>query len=150
DGAPKVADGAAKPRDGANRGPDGGAGRGGGRGGPMPAFTPPGPGGAPGSGQGASDLRHFILTFRDCQSAKFSIESVRFVSDREEKLKDPSGQQWAGLAEIYRATLAAKTPESIRIPLRQLPQKAWMDLAIGTKEDAPIKFKVAISRREGD
>jgi arylsulfatase A-like enzyme len=148
EGAGKVTDGAAKPRDGANRGPD--AAPGAGRGGPVPALTPPAPGGAPGSGQGSGDLRHFILTFRDGQSAKFSIESVRFVSEREEKLKDASGQQWAGLAEIYRATLAAKTPESIRIPLRELPQKAWMDLAIGTKEDAPIKFKVAISRREGD
>jgi hypothetical protein len=54
------------------------------------------------------------------------------VSEKEEKLKDPSGQQWAGLTEIYRATLAAKTPESIRIPVRELPDRSWLELAIGT------------------
>ena len=68
-----------------------------------------------GGGKGA-DVRHFFMTFRECKSAKFSIESIRFVSEREEKLNEPSGQQWAGLAEIYHAALAAKTPESIRIP----------------------------------
>ena len=36
-------------------------------------------------------------------------------------------QQWAGLADIFRATLAAKTPETIRIPLRELPERARGD-----------------------
>src|ERR1051325_3847172 len=54
-----------------------------------------------GGGQaGASgDLRHFTLAFREAQTGKFSIDSVRFVSEREEGLKEASGQQWAGLAE---------------------------------------------------
>jgi arylsulfatase A-like enzyme len=98
-------------------------------------------------GRGAGDLRHFSIAFRECNSAKFSIESVRLVSEREERLKEPSGQQWAGLAEIYRATLAAKTPETIRIPVRELPERARLDFAIGTKEDVPVKFKVTISNR---
>ena len=93
-----------------------------------------GPGGG-GTGQRSADLRHFVLTFRDCKSAKFSIESVRLVSEKEEKLAEASGQQWAGLAEIFRATLAAKTSESIRVPLRELPERAYLDFAIGTKED---------------
>ena len=153
---PDAGPGAGGGPDMAARGPDGGAGR---RGGANGGGRPPGGGGPPGGGpgggggggtsQGSGDLRHFALAFRDCKSARFSIESIRFVSEREEKLKDPSGQQWAGLAEIYRATLAAKTPESIRIPLRELPKAAWLELAIGTKEDAPVKFKVAISNREG-
>lgn len=71
------------------------------------------------------------------------------MSEREEKLKEPSGQQWAGLAEIYHATLAAKTPETIRVPLRQLPERAWLEFSVGTKEDAPVKFKVTISNRDG-
>jgi len=139
-------DGGAVPRG----GPDGG-GRPGGAGarGPRGGGGPPPADGTAGPSQGSGDLRHFTLTFRDCKSARFSIESVRFVSEREEKLKEPSGQQWAGLAEIYRATLAAKTPESIRIPLRELPQRAYLELAIGTKEDSPVKFKVAISNRQG-
>lgn len=119
--------------------------------GPTPAPVPPpaGPGSPPGKGPSKGDLRHFLLAFRECQSAKFSIESVRFVTEKEEKLKEASGQQWAGLAEIFHATLAAKTAESIRIPLRQLPERAWLELAIGTKEDAPVKFTVAISNRDG-
>jgi arylsulfatase A-like enzyme len=70
------------------------------------------------------------------------------VSEREEKLKDASGQQWAGLGEIYRATLASKAPELIRIPVRELPKQAVLELAIGTTEDFPVKFKVSISNRE--
>ncbi|GEM_PF-609958 len=105
--------------------------------------------GGPGTGQTGNQLRHLFMTFREGKSAKFSIESVRFVSEKEEKLKDPSGQQWAGLAEIYHATLAAKTPESIKIPLRDLPERAWLELAIGTSEDAPIKFQVTIANRAG-
>jgi len=141
----------------ARMGPDRGPGPGGGPAGPGPGGGGRGPGGgggtppggSSGTSQGSGDLRHFLLAFRDCKSAKFSIESVRFVSEKEEKLKDPSGQQWAGLAEIYRATLAAKTPETIRIPLRELPKQAFLELAIGTKEDGPVKFKVAIFQREG-
>jgi arylsulfatase A-like enzyme len=73
---------------------------------------------------------------------------VRFVTEREEKLKDPSGQQWAGLADIFHAALVAKTPESIRIPVRELPPGARLDFSYGTKEDAPVKFKVTVAPRE--
>ena len=132
-------------------GPGGAPGDGGRRGGP--GGPGGGPGGTPqgggGSGQRSSDLRHFVLTFRDCKSAKFAIESVRLVSEKEEKLSEASGQQWAGLAEIFHATLAAKTTESIRVPLRELPACASLDFAIGTKEDEPIHFTVAISPRDG-
>src|SRR5689334_2324785 len=126
---PLRAAGGPAPRGGPDAGPGpGGAGGGGrppgrgGRGGPAAGGGAPQggpPGGVSATSQG-TDLRHFAIAFRDCKSPKFSIESVRLVSEREEKLKDPSGQQWAGLAEIYRATLATKTPEMIRIPLRAL------------------------------
>jgi arylsulfatase A-like enzyme len=130
----------AGPVDGDRRGGPGGPGGGGRGGGPG--------GGSGGSSQRSADLRHFVLSFRECKSAKFSIESVRLVSEKEEKLSEASGQQWAGLAEIFRATLAAKTTESIRVPLRELPERAYLDFAIGTKEDEPVRFKVAISIRD--
>ncbi len=151
-GGPPGPDGPGGPGVTGRRGGPGGPGgnaRGGGPGGPpqgMGGFGGPG-GGA--TGQRNTDLRHFVLTFRDCKSAKFSIESVRLVSEKEEKLSDASGQQWAGLAEIFRATLAAKTTESILVPLRELPQRAYLDFAIGTREDEPIHFKLAISPRDG-
>ncbi len=113
---------------------------------PQPA-APTGP--PPGPEPKKGDLRHFSLAFREGSSGKFAIESVRFISDKEEKLKDPSGQQWAGLGEIYRASLTEKTPETIRIPVRELPEQPFLELAIGTPEDAPIKFKVSVSKRDG-
>ena len=106
---------------------------------PPPAGDPPGP--APKKG----DLRRFSLAFRECPSGKVSIESVRLVSEKEEKLKEPSGQQWAGLADIFRATLAAKTTESIRIPLRELPEHARLDFAIGTKEGGGVVERLALA-----
>ncbi len=125
--------------------------RSGGPGGPGMAG---GPGGGVGGGlpatpsRGVGDLRHLFLAFRECKSAKFAIESIRFLSEKEEKLKEESGQQWAGLGEIYHATLAGKTPETIRIPVRELPKGARLDFAIGTKEDAPVKFTVQVSNRD--
>ncbi len=104
--------------------------------------------GPSGTNQSAGVFRHFSIAFHECKSAKFSIESVRFISEKEEKLKEPSGQQWAGLAEIYHAALAAKTPEVIKIPVRELPQQARLDFAFGTREDAPVKFKLTISNRD--
>src|SRR5204863_4431300 len=90
------------------------------------ALPLPLPGGAPPPAAGAAalparDLRHFALAFREGNSAKIAIESVRIISEQQETSNQPSGQRWAGLGEIYHATLAAKTPESIRIPLRELP-----------------------------
>ena len=153
-------------RRGGRRGPGGGGGPGGpgGPGGgpppgfmpppgfaPPPGFTPPrGFGGFPGQGRSRQDLRHFSLTFRDCaDGANFSIESVRFISEKEEKLKESSGQQWTGLSDIYRETLAAKTSETMQFPLRALPERPWLDLAIGTTEDAPVTFTVSVANREG-
>ena len=151
-------------RRGGRRGPDGRGGPGGPRGGPPPGFDPPpgfppppgfGPprgfGGFPGRDRGMGDLRHFSLTFRECANgANFSIESVRFISEKEEKLTEPSGQQWTGLSEIFRETLATKSSETIQFPLRALPDRARLDLAIGTTEDAPVTFKVSVANREGD
>jgi len=115
---------------------------------PAPRPGPPPGGPPPGGTDRSADLRQFALAFREGQSGKVSIESVRFVSEREEKLKDESGQQWAGLADIYHASLAAKAPESIRIPVRELPPGARLEFSYGTKEDAPVKFKITVSPRE--
>lgn len=117
--------------------------------GPPPAGPPPGPRGTSGGGSRSGDFRQLLLAFRGSGSGKVSIESVRFVTEREEKLKEASGQQWAGLGEIYHAALAAKTPEVIRIPVRDLPRGARLDFAYGTKEDAPVRFKVTVAPRDG-
>jgi arylsulfatase A-like enzyme len=99
-------------------------------------------------GNAKGDLRHIFITLRECNNPKFSIESIRLVTEREERLKDASGQQWAGLAEIYQASLVAKTPETFKMPLRDLPEGAALDVAIGTGEDSPVKFKVSVAERD--
>ena len=96
-----------------------------------------------------NDLRNIFLNFRDCQDANVTISSVRFVTEAEEKLNEASGQQWVGLAEIYRETLAAKSSESITLSLRKLPPRPWLDIAIGTTEDSPVTFTATIARRDG-
>lgn len=95
------------------------------------------------------DLRHFYLSFRDSANASFSIDSIRFVSEKEDGLNKTSGQQWSGLAEIYKETLAAKSSETFRIPLRELPARPWLDIAIGTPEEEPVTFTASIAQRDG-
>ena len=95
-----------------------------------------------------NDLRQFFLTFRDCDQADFAIESIRLVTAQEEKLKTPSGQQWAGLAEIYHETLAGKTSETFDFRLRALPDQPWFDVNIGTPEDLPVTFTASIANRD--
>ena len=97
----------------------------------------------------SKDLRHFFLSFRDCDDANISVSSIRFISEKEEGLNNPSGQQWAGLGEIYRETLATKTSEKIRLSLRQLPARPWLDIGIGTDEDSPVTFTATIAERNG-
>ncbi len=97
---------------------------------------------------GVEELLHFILTFRECDQADFTIESIRLVTTQEEKLKTPSGQQWVGLSEIYHETLAGKASETFDFRLRALPDQPWFDVNIGTPEDQPVTFTASIAIRE--
>ena len=72
-----------------------------------------------------------------------------FVSQKEEGLNNPSGRQWAGLAEIYKESLVAKSSEIFRIPIRELPARPWLDIALGTPEDEPVTFTASLSKRKG-
>ena len=97
----------------------------------------------------AGDLRNFFLSFRGSNDGSFSIDSIRFVSEKEEGLNTPSGQQWAGLKGIFKETLATKSTEVLRIPLRELPSRPWLDVSIGTPEETPVTFTATISKRNG-
>ena len=93
----------------------------------------------------ASDIRHMLLRPSDAAGANFEIESVRLVF-RHEYLEDiPSGVGWQGLSEIYAESLVSRSPEKLRFAVT-LPPRAWLDLAIGTVEDAPVTFRVALER----
>ncbi len=88
-------------------------------------------------------LRHLLIRPTDVPGATFEIESVRVVYRREYLAGIPSGVAWQGLKEIYRESLAARSPETIAMSVT-LPDRAWLDVAVGTLEDAPTTFRVSV------
>jgi arylsulfatase A-like enzyme len=90
--------------------------------------------------------QHILLRPTDVGGATFEIESVRVIFRKEHLASIKSGVTWQGLKEIYRESLASRAPERIDIDL-DLPERPWLDLAVGTIEDAPTSFKIAV--REG-
>jgi arylsulfatase A-like enzyme len=95
-----------------------------------------------------SDIRHILLRPTDAAGATFEIESVRLVFRKEHLAGIQSGVTWQGLKEIYRESLAARAPETIDVPVT-LPARPWLDLAVGTVEDAPVTFTVSIAGADG-
>jgi len=89
-----------------------------------------------------SQLQHFLLRPTDAAGAEFEIESVRLVSRREHLARIPSGLGWQGLAEIYRETLVARSPETVEVEV-DAGSNSWLDLNVGTVEFAPVTFKVS-------
>jgi arylsulfatase A-like enzyme len=90
-----------------------------------------------------SRTRHIFIRPTDAVGARFEIESVRVVSRKEHLAAIPSGIGWQGLSEFYRETIVARTPETVRFSL-SLPERPWLDLAVGTVEDEPLTFRVAV------
>ncbi len=96
----------------------------------------------------SSEVRHAFLAPTDAADASFEIESIRIVFEKEFLAGIPSGVGWHGLSEVYHETLVARAPEAIRFSL-EIPPRAWLDLDLGTVEDAPVTFRVS-AHREGD
>ena len=96
-------------------------------------------------GTDTSDVRQIFIRPTDASGARFEIESVRLLFDKEQLAETPSGIGWHGLSEIYHESLVAKAPETIRIPLT-LPARPWLDLSVGTYEDRPVTFRVSIDQ----
>lgn len=91
----------------------------------------------------ASSIRHVVLRPTDEAGAEFAVESVRLIFRREYLAAIPSGVSWQGLSEIYRETIVTRAPETARFELT-LPENPWLDLAVGTIEDEPVRFRVAV------
>ena len=91
-----------------------------------------------------SGIHHILLRPTDAKGAEFEIESMRLLSQRERLARIPSGVGWQGLSEIFRETVVARSPETIRLPL-PLPDDPWLDLHLGTPEDGAVTFRVSLS-----
>jgi arylsulfatase A-like enzyme len=90
-----------------------------------------------------STARHVFVRPSDQPGADFAIESIRLVSRREHLASVASGVGWQGLSEVYKESLVARSPETIKLRMT-LPQRPWLDLAVGTIEDGPVTFRVAV------
>lgn len=89
--------------------------------------------------------RYVLIRPADVAGASFEIESLRVVSRREHLATIPSGLGWQGLGEVYREAMVARAPETIRFDV-ELPRQPHLELAVGTIEDLPVTFRVAVKR----
>jgi len=89
-------------------------------------------------------IRNILLQPTDAKGAQFEIESIRLIPRKEHLVSIPSGPGWQGLGEVYRETIVSRSPERILLDL-EAPSGPWLDLAVGTIEDGPVTFKVAVS-----
>ena len=97
----------------------------------------------PGRSFSVGGLQNIIVQPTNEAGAVFAIESVRLIMRREHLHTIASGPGWQGLDEIYRETIVSRAPERVTLDLT-LPTNPWLELAVGTVEDHPVTFSVAI------
>jgi hypothetical protein len=91
-----------------------------------------------------SRAHQIVIRPTDAAGASFEIESVRVITRREHLASMPSGIAWQGLGEIYREALVSRSPETMTFNVT-LPERPWLDLAVGTVDDQPATFRIAIA-----
>jgi arylsulfatase A-like enzyme len=94
------------------------------------------------------DLHELLIRPTDAEGARFEIESVRAVFRREHLAAIPSGVGWLGMNEIYRETVVARSPESIRWSMT-LPDQPRLTLSLATLDERPVTFRIAVQPAEG-
>jgi arylsulfatase A-like enzyme len=77
----------------------------------------------------------------DAAGATFEIESIRAVSQREDRATVRSGVGWQGLSGVYQETLVSRSPERFQLDL-DVPANAWLDLNLGSVEERSVTFKL--------
>ena len=90
-----------------------------------------------------ASVRHLLLRPTDADGATFEIEHLRVRSRKEHLAAVASGIGWQGLDERYHEALVSRSPETLRFDL-DLPSTPWLDLSLGTPEDGPVTFHVAL------
>ena len=96
-----------------------------------------------------ADIHHVLIRPTDVAGAEFEIESVRLTSRKDHLARVPSGVGWQGLSEIYRETLVSRAPETMTFNV-SLPQNPWLDLHVGSLDDAPVTFEMRLAKAGGD
>jgi hypothetical protein len=68
---------------------------------------------------------------------------MRLITLKEHLASIPSGIGWHGLGDIFRETLVTRAPEKVSYQI-DLPSSPYLDLSIGSVNDAPVTFIVDI------
>ena len=89
-----------------------------------------------------SRARHIVIRPTDAADATFDIESIRVLTRAEHLAGVASGVGWQGLNEVFRESLVTRSPEVMKFDVT-LPQRPWLDLAVGTVDDHAATFRVA-------
>jgi arylsulfatase A-like enzyme len=97
---------------------------------------------------GLPGIHHVALRFIGAEGARFEIASMRLVTLKEHLAAIPSGVGWHGLSDVFRETLVSRSPERIRFPV-DLPSRPWLDLSIGTVDNGPVTFHIAVDAGGG-
>ena len=93
-------------------------------------------------------IRHVALRFIGAEGARIEIASMRLLTLKEHLAAIPSGVGWHGLSEVFRETIVTRAPESVSFPV-DLPSRPWLDLAIGTVDNGPVTFHIAVDAGGG-
>jgi arylsulfatase A-like enzyme len=105
-------------------------------------ITPPSP-------VSASRVRHLMIRPTDAAGAEFAIESVRLILRKEHLAGVASGVSWQGLRDVFRETLVTRSPETVRFQVA-VPERPVMHVVLGTPEDEPVTFRIAVRRGDKD
>ncbi len=97
----------------------------------------------------ASQIGHLLLRPTDAADGEFSISSIRLVFRREHLASIPAGVSWQGLGDVFRETLVSRTGQTLSIPL-DLPDRPWLDLALGSLDTEPLTFEIGVERDAGE
>jgi arylsulfatase A-like enzyme len=97
----------------------------------------------------STDIGYIVLQPTDAKGATFEIESIRLIFRREYLAGFPTGVAWQGGQEIYRETLVARAPQSIRLDL-DLTERPLLELALATVEVSPVTFRVGLAHEDGE
>ena len=88
-----------------------------------------------------------VVILEDAKGARFAIESLRFITRREELAGVASGIGFHGMSDVYRETLVTRAPETVLYEV-DVPPRSWMEVHLGTIDDGPLRFRIGV-RQEG-
>ena len=89
-------------------------------------------------------VKRLLLRPGDSPGVEYAVESVRVITRKSHLLAVPPGIGWQGAREIYRETIASRSPERVRFTL-DLPSRPRLDLALATLEPGAGTFTVEVT-----